>query len=583
MTTLARRLSEALALAIAAALALALAVVAAGCNYGSVSPGAGGGDPGGGDTGDGGDDGAGGGGDGAGGERYHPEGFADPAAHGPELLAQRQDCRTCHGEDLTGGTGPSCDGCHTPDEPKAWRTDCTFCHGGGDNQTGAPPRNLDGSDGGGTFPAHTAHVTDGVAAAADCLQCHVKATDVLSPGHVFDDTPAAVEVDLGAGISPQAAYDGETCTNTYCHGTGRGDDGQVAASDGALGCTGCHAGTQSGQSALEAMSGAHELHVSADGVTCGECHAGVTADGASIADRTLHINGARDVAFTAPGFTMSASQSCNGTCHGVNHAGLTWVGSGARFHPAGYAAASAHGPDMELQRMDCRSCHGSDLTGGSGPSCDTCHTPQWRTTCTYCHGGGQNQTGAPPRDLGSSGGSAQSFVAHTRHVTQGAARAFDCNQCHMMPADVLSSGHAFDASAGAAEVRMSGGLSPSGAYDRSGTCTNLYCHGNGRGQNGSATDGAGSLGCTGCHPGAQSGESAWQSMSGEHRKHLGEGMSCQECHSSVTSDGRTIRAPTLHVDGQRQIVFSAGGMSYDPGSKRCSGSCHGEGHSGESW
>jgi hypothetical protein len=26
----------------------------------------------------------------------------------------------------------------------------------------------------------------------------------------------------------------------------------------------------------------------------------------------------------------------------------------------------------------CRVCHGTDLTGGSGPSCYTCHGPVWR-------------------------------------------------------------------------------------------------------------------------------------------------------------------------------------------------------------
>jgi len=587
MTSLVRRLllSElgAFSIAVALALAFALLVVVAGCNYGSVPPG-GGDDQGGGGEGDSGD-GGGGGGDGAGGGRYHPEGFADPAAHGPELVAQRQDCRTCHGEDLTGGSGPSCDGCHDPDQPKAWRTDCTFCHGGSDNQTGAPPRNLDGSGGGGSFPAHTAHVTDGMAAAADCIQCHVKATDVLSPGHVFDDTPGTAEVDLGAGISPQAAYDGATCTSVYCHGTGRGDDGQVAASAPAPGCTGCHAGMGSDQAALDAMSGAHRLHVSSDGVTCADCHAGVTGDGASIADRTLHVNGARDVAFAAPGFTMSASdRTCSGTCHGVDHAGLPWVASGARFHPAGYAAPAAHGPDMELQRMDCRSCHGSDLTGGSGPSCDSCHTAQWRTTCTYCHGGGQNQSGAPPRDLGSSVATvSQSFVAHTRHVSQGVARASDCNQCHTRPSDVMSAAHAFDATPAAAEVRLGGGLSPAGTYDGAGTCTNLYCHGNGRGDNGTYTDGSASLGCGGCHAGRQSGSSAWSAMSGDHRKHLGEGMSCQDCHSTVTADGNSIRDVSLHIDGRRQVAFSVGNFTYDPATRRCSGSCHGENHGGDTW
>src|SRR5205814_2192141 len=64
--------------------------------------------------------------------RYHPSGFADAIIHGPELKLQRQDCRTCHGADLKGGSSAvSCDGCHT----SGWRTHCVFCHGGANGDT----------------------------------------------------------------------------------------------------------------------------------------------------------------------------------------------------------------------------------------------------------------------------------------------------------------------------------------------------------------------------------------------------------------------------------------------------------------
>ena len=60
---------------------------------------------------------------GAGGGRYHPEGFAAAEVHGLELKQQAQDCRTCHGDELLGASAPSCDGCHTPADPPAWRSD----------------------------------------------------------------------------------------------------------------------------------------------------------------------------------------------------------------------------------------------------------------------------------------------------------------------------------------------------------------------------------------------------------------------------------------------------------------------------
>jgi predicted CxxxxCH...CXXCH cytochrome family protein len=520
------------------------------------------------------------------GGRYHPDGFAAGAMHGPALKQQTEDCRTCHGADLAGGqsdfgAAPSCDGCHDPVNPTAWRTNCTFCHGGVDNDTGAPPRNIDGTDLIGPFPAHPIHVTGSdLAVAYDCKQCHTKAIDVLSPGHVFDDTPGEAENDYGNGLAPQTVYTraDRTCANNYCHGDGRTDSGTVSASAGPMTCDGCHAVQASGAAAWSAMSGAHSLHLAVSGVTCADCHHDTTTDGASIAAKDLHINGVRDVAFAAAGLTFDpVVKTCNGTCHGVDHSGFGWGGgSGGSYHPAGFAAPNVHGPEMELQRQDCRGCHGGDLTGGTGPSCDSCHEAGWRTKCTYCHGGGKNSTGAPPRDLGSSDlNTAQSFVAHTAHVTGGIASPFDCTQCHVKPTDVMSASHAFDSTPAKAEVSMAAGLSAAGTYDGNGTCTNLYCHGNGRGDNGTATDGMGTPTCSGCHPGMNSGSTAWSTMSGSHRKHLGMGYSCDDCHGQVSGMGGTaVLAPSLHVDGKKETSFPTSSIVYDPNTKRCTGSCH---------
>jgi predicted CxxxxCH...CXXCH cytochrome family protein len=483
------------------------------------------------------------------GGRFHPPGYAAPTAHAPDLKQQRADCRACHGVELTGaGLAPNCDSCHRP----SWRTTCTFCHGGTENTTGAPPRNLDGSAevASGMFPAHGKHVTQGLAAGFDCVHCHVKATDVLSPGHIFDKTPGAAEVDFGTGLSRQGTYDREAgCTNLYCHGNGRGDNGSVAANAGPLGCTSCHAGAASGADGWSQMSGFHGLHLGVDGVSCVNCHSQVTTDGASILDPSLHVNGARDVSIiadpegTEPVRFDAQNQTCTGTCHGHAHASRPWGGGGAGgvYHPAGFVAPTAHGAEMELQRQDCRGCHGQDLTGGtfgsvSTPSCDGCHKPTWRTDCVFCHGGGVNQTGAPPRDLGAQPMTvSQSFVAHPAHVASTLMRPADCTQCHAKPADVLSAGHAFDATPGKAEVDMARGLSSQSTYDGNGTCSSNYCHGNGQGHNGTYRDGSGTPGCGSCHAGPQSGEAAWGTMSGEHRKHLQEGdVSCNDCHQSVT-------------------------------------------------
>jgi predicted CxxxxCH...CXXCH cytochrome family protein len=261
--------------------------------------------------------------------RYHPAGFADPDVHGAELKLQVQDCRGCHGATLEGQSpAPSCDSCHSASAPTAWRTTCTFCHGGSDDSTGAPPRHLDGTAAGaGVFAPHPRHVTTTLAAPIDCRECHVKPDDVLSPGHAFDTTPAVAEVTFAGGRSALGRFDAtaRACANLYCHGNGRGDNGQVEVNAAPMTCTSCHAGLASGSAGWSTMSGKHRLHLGLGGITCGDCHRGVTSDGVGIADASLHVNGARDLAFSAAGFAFdAAAQRCSGDCHGEGHGNRSW-------------------------------------------------------------------------------------------------------------------------------------------------------------------------------------------------------------------------------------------------------------------
>jgi predicted CxxxxCH...CXXCH cytochrome family protein len=520
-------------------------------------------------------------------DRHHPDNFAGGAVHGPALQMQREDCRLCHGDDLTGGTSAvSCDGCHAGPSPTAWRQNCTFCHGGVETQTGAPPRNIDGTDLIGPFPAHTEHVIgSAIANAYDCGQCHTKANDVLSPDHVFDATPGEAENDFGSGLSPQASFDRATgtCSNVYCHGSGRADDGMIAARGTALACNDCHPTAASGPTGWSAMSGPHSLHISSPtSITCGSCHAQTTsADGMSIAAKDLHINGTRDVAFADTGITFSATmKTCTGSCHGYMHTTRPWAGEGGRYHPAGFGAGKVHGTELELQRQDCRGCHGATLAGGTsgfaGPSCDGCHggpTPTaWRTNCTFCHGGGLDQTGAPPRDLGSTiTNTAQSFVAHGKHVRPTMMAANDCTTCHRKPTDVMSMNHAFDSTAQVAEVSLVlDGRNPAATYNGTGTCANLYCHGNGR-ANGTAIDGN-AVTCTSCHGGAANNRAG---LSGNHRDHH-DRYACNECHQATVATGSTvISTPALHVNLVKNVVFRQGG-AYTAATRQCTNlACHG--------
>src|SRR5256885_1081945 len=132
---------------------------------------------------------------------HHPPGWADSSTHGAAAKLVAEDCRGCHGTDLTGGTwnngtttvaAVSCDGCHTA----GWRTNCVFCHGGTHDTTGAPPRDITGETVNLVFLKHQQHINAGTDHVAyDCVECHAKPTDALTPNHWFDNTPGWAEVD----------------------------------------------------------------------------------------------------------------------------------------------------------------------------------------------------------------------------------------------------------------------------------------------------------------------------------------------------------------------------------------------------
>ena len=555
--------------------------------------------------------------------RTHPAGFAVPNVHAAALVAvdeanrAGQDCRGCHGTTLDGTTavgnspGPSCDSCHglNQTEGTAWRTDCTFCHGGDDDTSGAPPRYLvrDVGFNEEIFPAHEAHIGSIMTSNMGCNQCHSAVTDVLSRGHMFDGTIGRAEVDMGNGLSPQAEFTpGVGCANSYCHGGGRDDRGTISMNAGTLSCDGCHAASFSPSENWDDMSGYHSRHLNSGiEMSCRDCHNAVTDTNASIANAALHINGQRDIAFSQVDISFDSDTiSCSGVCHGVGHA-FPWAaggdvgggdggGGGGRVHPEGFAAPDQHGVEMVLQRSNCVACHGADLTGdpdrGSN-SCDQCHNPNqgtaWRSNCTFCHGGEDNNTGAPPHDLGARGESvAQSFTAHSAHVQdsiegeQAIAAAMPCTQCHKQYTDVLDEGHAFDDTRdGLAELDFSQSLSAATTYAES-TCSNSYCHGDGRGDNGEATDGD-TMQCDSCHASNASGAAGWVAMSGFHALHLNSGsqeISCIDCHGDVTQDNTSIADIQLHVNGNRDIAFSDENLAFDPATVGCSGDCHGKTH-----
>jgi len=257
--------------------------------------------------------------------------------------------------------------------------------------------------------------------------------------------------------------------------------------------------------------------------------------------------------------------------------------SGIRFHPSDFASPTVHGHELKLQTQDCRTCHGATLSGGIGPSCDSCHQAEWRTTCTYCHGGTDTMTGAPPRGIrGETARDMLTFRPHTEHGTVRNHAAFDCVQCHTKPTDVLSMGHIFDDTHGVAEVTFTAGLSPSGTWSNGG-CASLYCHGNGRTSAGQIAHTDARPRCDGCHPGPASGNVRWLTMSGEHRKHMAERMQCGECHGATVDLAATsITNPDNHVNGVKEVTFNVAGFTRSANGT-CTGTCHTERHVARAW
>jgi predicted CxxxxCH...CXXCH cytochrome family protein len=233
-------------------------------------------------------------------EGGHAPEWMDPASsafHARSANASLASCQGCHGQDLAGGTsGLGCGQCHDLDLPAgvaSWTVNCTMCHGGTDNPTGAPPRATWGNRTPGDttnvrIGAHAAHVaTNQVSAPFACDACHVKPADALAPGHV-DGSTADVRFAGGQGTWDRATA---TCASTYCHGAtlpgGTLKTPRWTKVDGTQdACGTCHARLPE--------SGEHLPHIFVLNIDCYGCHPGTGTWPVSVNPST-HVNGVKEV------------------------------------------------------------------------------------------------------------------------------------------------------------------------------------------------------------------------------------------------------------------------------------------------
>ena len=354
-----------------------------------------------------------------------------------------------------------------------------------------------------------------------------------------------------------------------CHG----DDNSSAPPRGASGAT----------ATTERAVGAHRVHLTAEPewhapIACADCHvvpetvdAPGHIDGDGVAEVTFSMkagegakwngttcltgcNGGSSVggAQPLPEWTLvDGTQSTCGSCHSTPPPAP---------HPVNNNCATCH-PTMEEGSMTFRD-PASHINGIED------YVPPGATGgCTTCHGT-DSVSSAPPRDLaGNAAATVPGVGAHARHLAPSTwHRGIACSSCHRVPTTQDSPGHRDGDDV--AEVIFSG-LNPAATYTKaSSSCASLYCHGNGRGNTGTAswvTPGA--LACNACHSTDGTGQS------GQHRVHIVANVQCVACHSAVVNANLTVITASLHINGAHEVKMASG--TYDAAQKRCQNTaCH---------
>lgn len=417
--------------------------------------------------------------------------------------------------------------------------ECTTCHGGGEDDSGAPPTDhLGRSDP--SLPSVGAHGVHVRGAGLHCDACHPDPREG-STVHANGTVNLAFGPLATAGGTLSPSFDPATgCSATYCHGGfPGGNSGYVPnwTHPRADACGTCHGDPSAAIPALPTHD--HPaLAAGSTAATCAVCHADTLDASGALRAGGPHLDGKIDVDPAArhpAGWTDASSPDFHGRA--------------AAADPAPCARCHAATGSARVTAVTCASCHDA-LAGGA----------DWTTTCFGCHG--TPASPAPPPDTsGEVATTALGVGAHQSHVTaaSGLSAPLGCESCHAVPTNVLDAGHldgqvtvtgytgsdpAWSAAAG------SPGWDPTTA-----TCATAYCHGNFRGGNAANAPvwtevGQGQAACGTCHsipPPASVGHP--------------QTTNCGACHPGYTS---TSVNPATHVNGRVDVLPMA-----------CT-SCHGD-------
>jgi predicted CxxxxCH...CXXCH cytochrome family protein len=363
--------------------------------------------------------------------------------------------------------------------------------------------------------------------------------------------------------------------------------------DPLLGCSlGCH-GTDASNAPPRSTSGAtettavgvgaHQAHVDVAPtwhlrIECADCHVVPTTVGAA---GHLDGDGKAEVTFGArAGVSSWNGSTCTTGCHGSpawggTHTTPTWT----QVDGTQRACGSCHGappPPPHPNDANCASCHPTMEEGSLAFRDPESHingvidleNADATGGCTTCHG--SPGSSAPPKDLaGNTARTSRGVGAHQQHLGPSTwHREIACSSCHTVPTTADAPGHRDGDNV--AEVTFDP-LNPTGVYTPgTTTCSNQYCHGNGRASNGAISWlTVGPLACGACHSINGTG------MSGDHRRHIGEeNMRCSECHGDVVDANLGVVNATLHVNGAREVKMAQG--TFNAATRQCTNlACHG--------
>ncbi|MDA8241067.1 MAG: CxxxxCH/CxxCH domain-containing protein [Nitrospiraceae bacterium] len=396
----------------------------------------------------------------------------------------------CHGATMATNNGTN----RAPTWDNAATGACGTCHGA---DSANPPQ----------LGSHDRHTSASTGYSFTCTLCHNNAAGTHVNGKVewaFNTADTRTNggkynsAASGSTNAPAPSGTYQSCSNLYCHSSGEAAPSTYAtpawgnASTGACGT--CH-GTVA---AAPPASVPHTKHVgtaAAYQFSCSKCHnttVTATADSTvqpSIADKTLHVNGNRDVSFDAfnSGGSYNGTNCSNIYCHSQGTGGTGQTGDTRPI------AAPATAPTWTTGSINCGSCHGGDSTGRpayvSGTPKANSHmlTTHSQKTCDLCH----NQTTT----------TGNTITNPAKHVN----KTYDIT---------TSFNYSYAADGG--------------------TCSTTYCHGSSTIKWGAS----GTLTCDSCHSGQGAGTAVTKGYTTAHStKHTQSYLlACENCHTQLNSN-----------------------------------------------